>query len=76
MNAFFTDDLPISTINTCVYVRAGVGARVHHNRPYHGLVVQIGSIRKYVFSDGKSMTVPPKFRFLFTKVLQLRSVRY
>ncbi len=57
MNSFFTDNFNISKIIVCVYVNHGTGQTVHKNRPGHGLVIQLGGAKRYVFNDGTEMTV-------------------
>lgn len=57
MNSFYTDIHSISKINICIYVGEGQGARIHHDRKSHGLVIKINGSNKYMFDDGKSMTV-------------------
>ncbi len=57
MNNFFTDNFNISKINLCVLVKNGTGQHIHKNRPSHGLVLQLGGIKKYIFASGNEMTV-------------------
>ncbi len=67
MNKFYTDNFNISKINTCVYVGKGMGQNIHKNRPFHGLVIKLSGISKYIFDDGKTLEVRPNDVFYLPK---------
>lgn len=59
------DEIAVTTIAVAVYVAPGMGESVHNNRPYHGLVINEGGIKDYVFSDGFVLhTVPGDVYYL------------
>lgn len=50
-------DFNIEKIVLACYVRAGMGERVHKNRPSHGLAFHTGGSKEYVFDNGKRLLV-------------------
>ncbi len=67
MNDFFTDNFNISKINACIFVEKGTGQKIHKNRPFHGLVIELNGIKKYIFDNGKTMEVYPNDVFYLPK---------
>ena len=48
----FTDEIIIKSICNILYVPNGSGAPIHHNRPYHGIVLHPDNKYVYSFSSG------------------------
>ncbi len=67
MNKFFTDNFNISKIHFCMCVKNGSGQLIHKNRPYHGLVYEIGGNKKYKFDDGTYINTYPGDVFYLPK---------
>ena len=56
MNDFMICDLNINKIVLACIVKAGKGARVHHNRPSHGLALFLGG-KRFLSFDRTKLTV-------------------
>ena len=59
MNEFFSFDFHISEIVLCTRVPPGKGARVHRNRPNHGLVLEGNGTKRYQFIGGETFFTEP-----------------
>lgn len=59
MNEFFSLDFHISEIVLCTRVPPGKGARIHRNRPNHGLVLEGNGSKRYRFIGGETAIIPP-----------------
>ena len=47
------ENLAVTHIHVALYVPPNSGQRIHHDRPYHGLVLnRSSSVRDYIFDDG------------------------
>lgn len=57
MNAYLTKTHIITEIVVAIFVRDGEGTSIHKNRLSHGLALNCGNDKTYVFSDGKICTV-------------------
>ncbi len=67
MNSFYTDNFNISKINACVLVEKGAGQKIHKNRPFHGLVLELTGTKRYIFDNGRTMDVYPNDVFYLPK---------
>ena len=54
MKEFMDHDLIVEKIVLCCYVAPGKGATHHKDRPSHGIAINLGGTKKYVFNDGKT----------------------
>ncbi len=75
MGGFFTENFNISKIVTCVHVFPGGSKLIHTDRPSHGLVVNLGGRNRYIFSDGREMTVEKGTLFYLPKFSSYRVVK-
>lgn len=57
MKHFMQHDFNISRIQLATFVLPGKGAPVHKDRPSHGIVLNAGSEKEYIFDDGTVISV-------------------
>lgn len=57
MKPFTESDFTIEKIVLACYVGKGKGMIHHHNRPSHGLALHTSGKKKYIFNNGKTLTV-------------------
>lgn len=57
MNKFIVEKQIVTQIVLAVFVPIGSGNAVHKNRPSHGIALNCGGEKKYVFDDGTVYTV-------------------
>lgn len=55
----FYDEIAVTEIAVAVYVAPGMGEAVHHNRPFHGLVINESGVKDYIFADGLVLHTAP-----------------
>mgnify|MGYP004645383565 CR=1 FL=1 len=54
---FFEYDFRVTDVVLACKVPAGCGDLIHNNRPSHGLAINLGGEKKYIFDGKKSFTV-------------------
>jgi len=59
MNSFLTDNILVAQISICIHIKTDTRRSIHVNRPFHGLVMQLGGVSKYIFSTGETLYVHP-----------------
>ncbi len=57
MNDFMNSDFIVTRISLACFVPAGTGNATHKNRPGHGLAINTGGVKEYIFSDGQKFIV-------------------
>jgi AraC-like DNA-binding protein len=57
MHSFLNENQIITKINVAIFVPAGSGAAIHKNRRFHGLALNCGGEKQYIFDDGTTFSV-------------------
>lgn len=52
-------DLTVTNITLCCFVEKGTNRPAHKNRPSHGLAFKLSGVCRYIFDDGKELTLHP-----------------
>ncbi len=57
MQAFLSHDFDIREICGVYFIPMGMGTKLHQNRKWHGIALNLGEPKKYIYDDRKSVTV-------------------
>ncbi len=57
MNSFMTADFSVKEVTMTGFVLPGTGRKQHKNRTFHGIVLNLGVDKDYIFSDGQRIRV-------------------